>query len=38
MINSLNVNSLQLNLDEIECLVNEKGIHILAVNETKNSQ
>ena len=35
MIASLNVNSLQLHLDEIKCLVNEKGIHILAVNETK---
>ena len=35
MIAPLNVNGLQLHLDEIKCLVNEKGIHILAVNETK---
>ena len=34
-IASLNVNSLQLHLDEIICLVNENGIHTLAVNETK---
>ena len=35
MIASLNLYSLQLHLDEIKCLVNEQGIHILAVNETK---
>ena len=35
VIASLNVNSLKLHLDEIKCLVNEKGIHILAVNKAK---
>ena len=35
MTASLNVNGLQLHLDEIKSLVNEKGIHILAVNEAK---
>ena len=35
MIAFLNINSLQLHLDKLKYLVNEKGIHILAVNETK---
>ena len=35
VIASLNVDSYQLHLDEIKCLLNEKGIHILAVNKTK---
>ena len=34
-IASLNVNSLLLHIDEIRMLVNELGIHILALNETK---
>ena len=34
-IASLNVNSLLLHIDEIRMLVNELGIHILAINETK---
>ena len=35
VIASLNVNSLLLHLDEVKLLLHEKGIHILAVNETK---
>ena len=35
VIASINVNSLSLHLDEIKCLVKEKDIHILALNETK---
>ena len=34
-IASLNVNSLLLHIDEIRMLINELGIHILALNETK---
>ena len=34
-IASLNVNSLQLHFDEIQCMTNELGIHVLALNETK---
>ena len=34
-IASLKVNSLLLHIDEIRMLVNELGIHILALNETK---
>ncbi len=34
-IASLNVNSLLLHVDEIRMLLNELGIHILAINETK---
>ena len=34
-IASLNVNSLPLHIDEIRMLVNELGIHIIALNETK---
>ena len=34
-IASLNVNSLLLHIDEIRMLVNELGIHILALNENK---
>ena len=36
-IASLNVNSLQLHFDEIQCLANELGIHVLALNETKSN-
>ena len=35
VIASINVNSLSLHFDEIKCLVKEKDIHILALNETK---
>ena len=35
VIASINVNSLSLHLDEIKCLVKEKDVHILALNETK---
>ena len=31
----LNVSSLQLHFDEIQCMTNELGIHVLALNETK---
>ena len=34
-IASINVNSLLLHIDEVRMLVNELGIHILALNETK---
>ena len=34
-IASLNVNGLRGNLDEIQVLINNLGIHILALNETK---
>ena len=34
-IASLNVNSLLLHIDEIRMFVNELGIHILVLNETK---
>ena len=34
-IASLNVNDLRGNLDEIQVLINNLGIHILALNETK---
>ena len=34
-IASLNVNSLQLHFDEIQCLANELEIHVLDLNETK---
>ena len=34
-IASLNVNSLLLDIDEIRMLVNELGIRVLAINETK---
>ena len=34
-IASLNINGLRNHLDEIEFLLNGKGIHILALNETK---
>ena len=35
VIASLNVNSLMLHIDEIRLLINDLGIHILAINETK---
>ena len=34
-IASLNVNGLRSHLDEIQLLINNLGIHILALNETK---
>ena len=34
-VESLNVNSLQLHFDEIQCMTNELGIHVLALNKTK---
>lgn len=35
VIASLNVSSLVLHLNEIKCLIQEQGIHILAINKTK---
>ena len=35
VIASLNVNSLPLHKDELSAFINDKGIHILALNETK---
>ena len=35
VIASLNINGLRSHLDETKLLLNEKGIHILALNETK---
>ena len=34
-IASLNVNGLRSHLDEVQLLINNLGIHILALNETK---
>ena len=34
-VGSLNVNSLRSHLDEVQLLINNLGIHILALNETK---
>ena len=34
-IASLNINGLRSHLDEIKLLLNDRGIHILALNETK---
>ena len=35
VIASLNVNSLPLHKDELSAFINDKGVHILALNETK---
>ncbi len=35
VIASLNINSLPLHKDEISSFINKKGIHVLALNETK---
>ena len=35
VIASLNINSLLLHKDEVSSFINEKGIHVLALNETK---
>ena len=35
VIASLNINSLPLHKDEVSSFINEKGIHVLALNETK---
>ena len=35
VIASLNINSLPLHKDEVSSFINKKGIHVLALNETK---
>ena len=34
-IGSINVNSLLVHIDEVRQLIKDKGLHILAINETK---